>query len=119
MRGVTVSVDYLIGRSEFLLTRLMRGVTGGRRYGVRGFVISTHTPHARRDQRWKCCRYTKRKFLLTRLMRGVTFHAAVIRRLCKFLLTRLMRGVTAELERSIADIEISTHTPHARRDILL
>ena len=34
----------------------------------------------------------------------------------RFLLTRLMRGVTEELDREILMLEISTHTPHARRD---
>ena len=34
----------------------------------------------------------------------------------KFLLTRLMRGVTECINKMVKDFEISTHTPHARRD---
>ena len=51
MRGVTEQQQNTIKRIIFLLTRLMRGVTYvcfGRASGCR---ISTHTPHARRDER--------------------------------------------------------------------
>ena len=37
----------------------------------------------------------------------------------KFLLTRLMRGVTPTSKKAIEEYDISTHTPHARRDIVL
>ena len=40
--------------TSFLLTRLMRGVTGGGRSTAPPKEISTHTPHARRDA--NCCR---------------------------------------------------------------
>ena len=55
-------------------------------------------------------------FQLTRLMRGVTNgrqHKAVA---LSFQLTRLMRGVTEEYGSARWGTEISTHTPHARRD---
>ena len=50
MRGVTLWSNKNSTSVLFLLTRLMRGVTA---LGFRNFVhvfISTHTPHARRDQ---------------------------------------------------------------------
>ena len=52
MRGVTYSVWVAEDIREFLLTRLMRGVTA--RIAERGAHprISTHTPHARRDPRF-------------------------------------------------------------------
>ena len=49
-------------------------------------------------------------------MRGVTSESLNIFELVGFLLTRLMRGVTEDIAAEIADINISTHTPHARRD---
>ena len=58
------------------------------------------------------------KFLLTRLMRGVTpARALALAYSLAFLLTRLMRGVTDRHHREARAIHISTHTPHARRDL--
>ena len=37
--------------------------------------------------------------------------------LVKFLLTRLMRGVTEHITPAARMVAISTHTPHARRDL--
>ena len=56
--------------------------------------ISTHTPHARRDNVRNASITNANKFQLTRLMRGVT--SAVIKAMeyRGFQLTRLMRGVT-------------------------
>ena len=80
-------------------------------------AISTHTPHARRDQPRLQLKQKTAKFQLTRLMRGVTLKIIVLVQLLKFQLTRLMRGVTAGYESEQAEIKnISTHTPHARRD---
>ena len=72
----------------------MRGVTAGLTAPPAPQLISTHTPHARRD-----CAY------------GVTISVAP-----RFLLTRLMRGVTFGFEGFAGRGVISTHTPHARRD---
>ena len=59
------------------------------------YVISTHTPHARRDRGANAVELWFSKFQLTRLMRGVTrSRAAYCRAVRKFQLTRLMRGVT-------------------------
>ena len=55
-------------------------------------LISTHTPHARRDI-------------------GISVPGL------GFLLTRLMRGVTVRIDGTRHVITISTHTPHARRDV--
>ena len=55
-------------------------------------------------------------FLLTRLMRGVTLYALNTVSIVSFLLTRLMRGVTTCLTLLYSTDNISTHTPHARRD---
>ena len=41
-------------------------------------VISTHTPHARRDLRLQKQKENLTKFLLTRLMRGVTLLLMII-----------------------------------------
>ena len=66
-------------------------------------IISTHTPHARRDTRNPVCNMVSTTFQLTRLMRGVTSVRLLFRQMHKFQLTRLMRGVTV----------LSEH-PHAR-----
>ena len=94
----------------------MRGVTVAVDAAQNRMIISTHTPHARRDS-WKlsvylrttpfqltrlmrgvtsCYRtfYTSGAFQLTRLMRGVTGVGMTINDLIAFQLTRLMRGVT-------------------------
>ena len=49
MRGVTARSTVRQRHSVFQLTRLMRGVTYNLKIIVKIFVISTHTPHARRD----------------------------------------------------------------------
>ena len=50
-------------------------------------------------------------------MRGVTvtFFTQTVQPI--FQLTRLMRGVTMDVEEIAANPAISTHTPHARRDM--
>ena len=50
MRGVTLVLLVSFPTYLFLLTRLMRGVTGMDDVSLEEFLISTHTPHARRDQ---------------------------------------------------------------------
>ena len=57
------------------------------------------------------------QFLLTRLMRGVTSFIANSIFFSVFLLTRLMRGVTEISAVIVVHCGISTHTPHARRDL--
>ena len=58
------------------------------------------------------------QFQLTRLMRGVTPTSFLSPRSALiFQLTRLMRGVTFIVCNGTEQIEISTHTPHARRDV--
>ena len=52
-------------------------------------------------------------------MRGVTISSALRYRAVSFLLTRLMRGVTDFGQGFAEGREISTHTPHARRDAVL
>ena len=52
MRGVTMGGnEFGQPDNKFLLTRLMRGVTSSFKLMPLVPVISTHTPHARRD----CC----------------------------------------------------------------
>ena len=72
----------------------MRGVTNYIITQYFPFVISTHTPHARRDAMHFYMFIKLTKFQLTRLMRGVTIGIFQIKRGCQFQLTRLMRGVT-------------------------
>ena len=97
----------------------MRGVTFWKMPTATWSQISTHTPHARRDMIIKLIAQETREFQLTRLMRGVTaFIVGDKRRLLRFQLTRLMRGVTDFTVVFNALADISTHTPHARRDEL-
>ena len=58
-------------------------------------------------------------FQLTRLMRGVTPEGHPFNIMPLFQLTRLMRGVTFSTLVSFLSYKISTHTPHARRDLLI
>ena len=94
----------------------MRGVTVKQDATVLNVGISTHTPHARRDCTVQFIRIYQAQFQLTRLMRGVTLKINQYRKYIKFQLTRLMRGVTLESSFFSTVSEISTHTPHARRD---
>ena len=117
MRGVTRFCGYAFNRyNKFQLTRLMRGVTGKKfncspsdkisthtpharrdeaQYQMTtDYVISTHTPHARRDKRVRFSLVASIPFQLTRLMRGVTHVGRIIGFFTIFQLTRLMRGVT-------------------------
>ena len=72
----------------------MRGVTSFQAVQRDSDCISTHTPHARRDETLVACSLRFSTFQLTRLMRGVTVNAFIL----------------------VIDVCISTHTPHARRD---
>ena len=56
-------------------------------------------------------------FLLTRLLRGVTTSGSRAFTAGRFLLTRLLRGVTVPIVRIARQLNISTHTPLARRDL--
>ena len=51
-------------------------------------------------------------------MRGVTVVPIAFISNVRFQLTRLMRGVTVVIMKMYYPIFISTHTPHARRDLL-
>ena len=127
---------------KFQLTRLMRGVTEVLNSEVSIVKISTHTPHARRDQNplleniliknfnshasceaWHrvVIKWTKElKFQLTRLMRGVTLFPEYV--CCSFNNFNSHASCEAWLKLEIfiiLPLPISTHTPHARRDILV
>ena len=56
MRGVTVVGNGWMFIVQFQLTRLMRGVTHVNQSLPKILIISTHTPHARRD-----CNLRKRR----------------------------------------------------------
>ena len=73
----------------------MRGVTPNETAVFKRLVISTHTPHARRDAAQNRIIAQSFAFQLTRLMRGVTSDLKTSTRSPAFQLTRLMRGVTA------------------------
>ena len=110
------TVRPLFSFPQFLLTRLIRGVTGFTFFFWFFFKISTHTPHTRRDidgaeklsdennfyshasyEAWPARPPRTRRtpqFLLTRLIRGVTRCIPASRIIFSFLLTRLIRGVT-------------------------
>ena len=72
----------------------MRGATDSTELPSLIHSISTHTPHAGRDDCYGLVVHTERTFLLTRPMRGAT-------------------GLDDE---QLGGIIISTHTPHAGRD---
>ena len=117
MRGVTTASSPITSSTVlFLLTRLMRGVTAATQARQWFLQISTHTPHARRDCIIAQACMEKWEFLLTRLMRGVTRRSFLKSTIILFLLTRLMRGVTFAVNLHPFLRQISTHTPHARRD---
>ena len=80
--------------SQFQLTRLMRGVTDLHKQLHLDDMISTHTPHARRDGLYANRGRAEVQFQLTRLMRGVTGLRRIYANTRTFQLTRLMRGVT-------------------------
>ena len=52
-------------------------------------------------------------------MRGVTALPSLVLITSIFLLTRLMRGVTYDKFFFLVRYNISTHTPHARRDVTI
>ena len=123
---------------RFLLTRLLRGATTPFICASRVKNISTHTPLARRDARnWRrgTCRgistdtplarrdppaadatEERFQFLLTRLLRGATERRLNEHDQILFLLTRLLRGATKLAWAEYMRLDISTHTPLARRD---
>ena len=80
--------------SSFQLTRLLRGATDCMSHKTNRVIISTHTPLARRDSKFRRTTAALKSFQLTRLLRGATR------------LTRLCTQMKI----------ISTHTPLARRD---
>ena len=79
---------------QFLLTRLIRGMTLPQMHRPRQLLISTHTPHTRHD----------------------SFPRKSRTRYSKFLLTRLIRGMTDCDGFGMKNFFISTHTPHTRHD---
>ncbi len=81
-------------RVTFQLTRPMRGATSTILTESRMTTISTHTPHAGRDDHF----------------------AWIPRAMFIFQLTRPMRGATANVNTFPDHAKISTHTPHAGRD---
>ena len=95
MRDVTRRRSYFYEILPFLLTRPMRDVTSEYAKTEADANVSTHTPHAGRDET------------------GL-FIAALV----PFLLTRPMRDVTVVVSHSHGDHAVSTHTPHAGRDRL-
>ena len=95
MWGVTIGFNSPYRRVLFLLTRLMWGVTLFYVQLSNFDIISTHTPHVRRD---------KGVYLLD-VKIGISTHTPHVRR------DGWTHGLGIELK------EISTHTPHVRRDI--
>ena len=107
----------------------------------KGCRISTHAPLARRDfsmlrelfsyvyfYSHASCEARPREgvlyskcltFLLTRLLRGATKDLIDDYDLMAFLLTRLLRGTTFDFMQKLVSEKISTHAPHARRDMAL
>ena len=80
-------------------------------------LVSTHTPHAGRDFFCFFSVSGSQKFLLTRPMRDVTYVGLENRLPMTFLLTRPMRDVTRCYLFTLATSPVSTHTPHAGRDM--
>ena len=96
MRGATIYLIRFLIIVIFLLTRLMRGATVISDSDEFGNKISTHAPHARRDNS-----------MVEKMAAEINFYS---RASCE---ARLM---ASKWKPSI--IVISTHAPHARRDRL-
>ena len=80
------------------------------------YMISTHTPHARRD--YVICAKKFELIISTHTPHARRDHLSTGLSLkLIFQLTRLMRGVTFYVWKDEKGKEISTHTPHARRDL--
>ena len=94
MRGVTASAGRNIQQKAFQLTRPMRGVTAAAELAEKLYNISTHTPHAGRDD-------VPEGFYRDTVISTHTPHA----------------GRDADLNGNADIIDISTHTPHAGRDV--
>ena len=81
--------------------------------------ISTHTPHAGRDI-WVFIVNVIHQYFYSHAPCGARpKHAANVLESIVFLLTRPMRGATYCICNTIYIRSISTHTPHAGRDIFL
>ena len=74
-------------------------------------AISTHTPHAGRDDRGRRSNGQPAEFLLTRPMRGATLKLMPALRMFGFLLTRPMRGATGESRRRSQSTEFLLTRP--------
>ena len=119
MRGATIYLIRFLIIVIFLLTRLMRGATVISDSDEFGNKISTHAPHARRDNS-----------MVEKMAAEINFYS---RASCearqertmntvvnvRFLLTRLMRGATPLAGIIEQEFTISTHAPHARRDNII
>ena len=93
MRGVTNIPSSICAGIPFLLTRLMRGVTLRMAFQIQKLYISTHTPHARRDN-------------------------AIAELLAKTEISTHTPHARRDISKysTYDSKKISTHTPHARRD---
>ena len=96
----------------------MRGVTPDIGGIVNLIHISTHTPHARRDDLLNLVEDLATISTHTPHARRDSATHQGIFQIFSFLLTRLMRGVTKKPDSAGIDRRISTHTPHARRDMV-
>ena len=109
-------VKFCRNRSRFLLTRLMRGVTGGiRRQAIYQIYFYSHTS----CEAWRCAMIPQNipyHFYSHTSCEAWLRQRNACRHFVKFLLTHLMRGVTCYYTWNSIWWIISTHTPHARRD---
>ena len=94
MRGATIYLIRFLIIVIFLLTRLMRGATVISDSDEFGNKISTHAPHARRDNS-----------MVEKMAAEINFYS---RASCE---ARLIRRECYD-----RNFIISTHAPHARRD---
>ena len=93
LRGMTGYIHTIRAHHKFLLTCLLRGMTDHIRKQKYKAGISTHMPLARHDvvvDLW----YITVWFLLTCLLRGMTYSCISPGRCKGFLLTCLLRGMT-------------------------
>ena len=93
---------------------------GARRYPVLVSCdhgkISTHTPHAGRDQRDDEGNESDQKFLLTRPMRGATGNLSSALAINPISTHTPHAGRDGSIKKLRNETKISTHTPHAGRD---
>ena len=117
MRGETgASGKNLLMTCKFQSTPLMRGETVVKRDCPPALEISIPLPSCEGRPRRTAEAPAGQQFQSTPLMRGETKSIKSFATRLIFQSTPLMRGETADWKKSLDDVQISIHSPHARGD---